>query len=333
MEIFAADQMVFVQIVEGSGHLAKALIGVYHNGFGGLKGSAGIQHPLEGVGVKPKTHPHAVLMIQFGLGDKVAGINEIHGVYVAALLIGAVGSKSHKGLYLMAGLTAQGGYNVLSDGDSAHGRVALSAPAAMEGDQIKIFIVHIQTGAQDFFKIQLLRPFIDRYNAADDGVGVLEGAVAQEDFQPDQPIPQDDCQSLRSSCGFLPGKGGGHSRKGRFIVHELIALIGQLAGVVSSFVSYLQAGVPEITRTPGRILEAEAVHKADLVLFVQEVIRLLPLRSAEQIKSVAVLHPRSIIHVSQIFVLHNAHKIGGVGSVDLKNFLFVANLDCHFHPP
>ena len=127
-----------------------------------------------------QAHAHAFSVIQFRLGNKVAGINEVHGVDASFGLAGAVCCQGHKRLHMVACLPAQGRYGMFSLCDLVRGDMSFSCPAAVQCDQVKIFIVHVQAGTEDFFQIEFFPAFIDGCHAASNGIGIFKNAVAQQ---------------------------------------------------------------------------------------------------------------------------------------------------------
>ena len=206
--------------------------------------------------------------------------------------------------------------------------MTFSRPGSMKGDEIKALVIHIQAGAQDFFKIQLLWSAVYSHNASGNDIRVLKNTVAKQDFQPKEPIGQSDNKRLGFPAGRFPFKSGRHIGNGRFSVYDFVALIGQFADPVSAFAPHLQAGIPEISRAPYRVFKTETVHEADFI-FHKSMLRIFPFRHTQQIKAVAVVHLFSVIHMAEILIPGHPHQIGGVRCVKLKDFLFFIYLNSH----
>ena len=102
----------------------------------------------------------------------------------------------------------------------------------------------------------------------------------------------------------------------------------QFTGPVTIFIPDAQTGIPEITGSPDRILKGEAVQVS---YFVSKMIMLLlrTVAAAEQRIAVHILHPFSVIHMTQQVFTGNSHQIGGVRRADAEYFLFFTDSDPH----
>ena len=88
--IFSADQMIAVEIMEGSGHCAKSARRIYHNYFRSLKGFARIQLPAKVLRMNSHDHTKLVKLIVLYHSLKVTGIYEIHCINFTVIVIGTL---------------------------------------------------------------------------------------------------------------------------------------------------------------------------------------------------------------------------------------------------
>ena len=81
--VFAADQMLAIEIMEISRHFSKALCGEGKCHFRCIKGFFAFQFPGKICRMNSHHRADTVKLALFQLRNKIAGINKMHGIYFA----------------------------------------------------------------------------------------------------------------------------------------------------------------------------------------------------------------------------------------------------------
>ena len=153
MQIFAADQMIAVQIMEGFRHLSKPGVRVDQHCLRRLEGLARQQPPAEALRMNAHHHAHRVMLRQLRLRQKIAGVDKIHRIHFTDVLRGFRSHQSQEGITLMAGFSAHRGHTLISTRQLLPFDMALPRPGAVQRDLLKRFVIHIQAGAQHALQI------------------------------------------------------------------------------------------------------------------------------------------------------------------------------------
>ena len=94
--------MVSVQVVESAGHFAKTCVRVDHDNLRAGKCRIFFQRPGEIFWVDTHNNAGCIKLAALSLGEEIAGIYEIHGIYLALLLCGIRRHQCKKRMLLMA---------------------------------------------------------------------------------------------------------------------------------------------------------------------------------------------------------------------------------------
>ncbi len=171
--------MLTIKIMVGPGHFSKALCREGHNNLRGLEALAGPQIPGEFLLADTHDHPNGIKLGLLHLADKVSGIYKMHGIYLALLLISSRCHKGNEGVFLVAGFSFCGGYQLLSIAHPSSLNVALPGPGSVKGQELKIFIVHIQAGTVNLLKFDFLAAFIGNLDTSCDHILFFKDRISQ----------------------------------------------------------------------------------------------------------------------------------------------------------
>ena len=107
----------------------------------------------------------------------------MHAVNLSALLVGSRCQKSDEGMLLMAGLSAEGRYQLFSVSQRPGLDVTLSRPGTVKTQHLEIFVVHIHAGAVNFFHFQRLAALVYQADASRDNVLFFKNGIAQDHLE------------------------------------------------------------------------------------------------------------------------------------------------------
>ena len=315
--------MLAVQVVEGTGHSANTLPGVYQHRLRRIKPLTGLQKPLEAIRMDAHGQAQRVHLIQLCLRFEVAGIHQIDTVDISLLLVCAGTCNHHKRMILMACPAGQRINRKLSLCDGSFHHIALSGPCTVERGQFIILIGYIQTGAHDALKVDPFFSLIDHCGTAQQSIRILKNAVAQNDLQAQIGVSHGYFQSL----GIVT-KGGRHAGQRRLTAEDPVFLVPKAAHPVSCIAAHRHSSATKIARTENRILKGHCPVKTHHIPFhrMQRTRGFLPW---EQVVTVRISQLCAVVKMLQMNTCVNAHHVGGILCVDLKDLRLLVIDDAH----
>ena len=165
----------------------------------------------------------------------------------------------------MAGLPSDGRNRLFPVAQPPPLDMALPRPGAAQIDHLKVFIIHIQTGAEHLLQLQRSTALIEDTNASCDHIYFLKNRVGKHRLHPKNGINQRDLQSLHF---FLRAE---RSRKALQLFLSPVYLMGaveKLASHLSFRIPHVQTALPIIPDATGRIFHRKAVQKRRFIPFI-----------------------------------------------------------------
>ena len=151
MIVDAADHVISVKIMETAAHLRKPLSRICADHFRRLKAFPGRKIPGKLLSVDTHHHSHTVELVYLRLSQKITGINKMHRINLSLLSGSTRRDKRYKGVLLMARLPPHRTDGLFPIVERLSLNMPFSGPGTTQTDHLKVFIVHIQTGAVYFF--------------------------------------------------------------------------------------------------------------------------------------------------------------------------------------
>ena len=321
----AAGEVAAVEVVEGVGHAVQARAGVGQHRLRGLEALAGGQTPGKVPGMDADHRPQLLLLAHLHLGQEVAGVDQVHGVNLPLILGGGMLRQGQEGVLLGGGDALEGAGALPSPGHRAAAHHPLVGPAAVEGDEVKILVVHVQTGGKGGGEGDGLAAAVLDPRAAADHVQLLKGCVQQGNLQVQIPVMAPQLQ-----CGAVPfaAVGGGQAGEGGLAAVDFVGQVGQAAGPVALRRLRLEAALPEVSQAVAGILHRQTAHQVRLPPIVPEVHS--PGGQAQEVSHVVIGNPPAVVRVAQkALLIYDADEIGGTGGVQTEHPLLLVVINTH----
>ena len=220
----------------------------------------------------------------------------MHCVNLAALLIRSRCHQGHKRVLLMAGLSFSGGNELFSVTERTLLDVAFSSPGSMKRKHLKVFVVHIEAGTVDFLYLQRFTAFIFHADTSGDNVFFCKNRVGKDNNKIKNRIFAGDFQSFYFVLGSKRSRKTGQRA---FSFENFIGIKENLTSHASLCISHVQAALPVITDSAGRILHRETVEERRFFSLVdgrgeRRLIR------AERVQIRLSVQKRSVVNVSDV---------------------------------
>ena len=100
--VFSGDEIEVIELVVYPAHLADALARVYHDRLGSLKALARLKMPGEICRIYAHEYARSARIVALGAELKIAAVNEIEAVCLAAVLAGILRDESRKWVLAVA---------------------------------------------------------------------------------------------------------------------------------------------------------------------------------------------------------------------------------------
>ena len=220
----------------------------------------------------------------------------MHRINLAALLIGSRCYHCHERVLLMAGFTFSGGNELFSVAECSLLDMAFSCPGSVKGDHLEVFVVHVEAGTVDFLYFQCFAAFILHTDASGDNVFFFKNRVGKNNNESKDRIFAGDFQCLNFLFGSERSRKTFHFA---FAFEDLIGIKMDFASHASLCISHVQAALPVITDSAGRILHRETVEERRFFSLVdgRGERRLV---HAERVQIRLSVQKRSVVNVSDV---------------------------------
>ncbi len=263
-------------------------------------------------------HPPPVKLVLLNPGQEIPGVDEVHGVHLAPLLVHVRADRRDKGLTLVAGNPPAGGDSLGTGADLPHLRAALPRPGAAEGQHTAGGVGQVQAGGQRPVQPQGTAAPIDDPDAAGDDVQPGKGGVVQFHHHAGGPVRQGDFQRIAVRLLTEGGREAvqfGFSRQD-FTGREFRHTVAEPRAPADR-----QTALLEVAGIGHRVLHGEAVKKGGL-LPGELVRRVGPLVDAPVVVSPVQplrCQPGAVVHMAQPFPIGQGHYIAGAGRIQTKS--------------
>ena len=318
------DQVLPDGPVELAAHLPKAAGGAHQRRLRSGEALAGGQIEAEVIGVDAQDQPVVLQLGALRRGQEVAAVYQRRPVAQALILVGVVVAEDHEGVVVVAGGPSDALHAL--DPGAQRGAVhhAFQRVTAVEGDEVEVSPLYIQTQGGAPVQPDGGRPLVDHPDGPGDEVIPLQHTVIQLHRHAGGGVLHQDHQGLP----LVPAPEGGQPLQGIFARPELVAGIAQVGQAAAVLRLEFDGGQAEVPHAAGGILLGQSVQGV-----VPAVARLVgvgggaPIGILDQIGQVAAADPRAIVGVQEHIILVGFHLVGGVLGVEGEDFVFLVDDD------
>jgi len=253
-----------VEGVVGLGHAVEAVAREDEDDFGGVEGGAGGEFPGEFEGVDAELEAGGLELIDFGLGEEVAAVDEAEAARLAGGFGGGPVDQGDEGMLLVAAGAAAALDALGAGGQRAADQAALLGPAAGELDQLALGLGEIEAGAEDALQAAGFRAAVADGDGADYGVPLFVDGVAEGDFEAADGVAEIDLEG--GGLGGALDVGGGEAGKFGLSLHDAVGPVGEIDDAAAVGEDDFERGRAVVAPAEGGVFEEEGVEAVGAVL-------------------------------------------------------------------
>ena len=195
----------------------------------------------------------------------------------------------------------------------------------MEGDEIKVPVIHVQTGGEGGGELHRTASPVDDPGAAADGVQFLIGGVVQVDLKLQRLVCADQFQG---GAVLLSTPGGGQARQGRLAGVDGVGAVGQIAGPEALLRLHAQAALPVVSQAAAGVFRGQITQEVQLIAVILEGRsgRIQP----QQMTHGGIRDPAAIVHMPQESgLVCKGDQVGGARGVQTECPLLLVKRNTH----
>lgn len=195
----APNQVLVVELVEGLAEMVQATFRVSQHRFRGLEAFAGLELPGEVEGVNADLQAGDVVVVDLGLGEEVAGVNEAHGQRLALEVVGVGALEDYEGVLYVARGPAGGGDGLLALVEAVGLQLPLPPPGPGELEPVVVGVRQVEVEAERPGELRAGGAAVNEAGVAGDYGEILEDGVGELEVDGQLLVGQGD----RQGFGFL----------------------------------------------------------------------------------------------------------------------------------
>ena len=324
----SGDEVVSEEVVEGSGESSQSIGGESLEGLRGLEGVAGLEEPLEALGMESQAQACAVEWALIHLDGEISAIDQECAVGASRFLGGRPVAEDDAGVHGMSGESPGGLQGFSSSLEGFPVEASFLSPEAIEEADIQGFVPEIGSegiGAEEFRRGV---PPVDDHHGACNGGEILEGGISEDELDVGIGVFQGHLQGL---CLLGFGVGGGESRQCGLAGEESMGDISRVGDHVSPGIPDGGGGGGVDPDVLGGELPELVFPPALVVLGVQGGFRGVCVFSVESCQFLHGVHPAAPVEMLEPSVGGHLESVGGLSCIDSEEeVIFVDELHRHW---